>query len=183
MFAIKDNGVVYLVAPAWKRLCSACSDNEWYLTEENASVWKIPNDDDVIVAVSGCCFVADTLRFESDFFEGELSVERIVTELSPQLREFLDTCGKIPQNDKSSCYIFLAQKDRLFYLKFFQEAYEVDQYDTTDTMLLPALETSKGMPIEERIRFVASIAEASSPGTELPVHVIDTATCKIRLVK
>ena len=181
MIVIKDKDCVYLALRATNFLSDAAADHEWYLLEENATAWKVPNDDNIVMALEGSLFVADLLRYDPDFVRGELTVEKIAGDVLPRLKELLRSFDKLNKNGDMDGACCIAQGGRAFIITPVFDCYEIEDFEATDvdaSLALPILDTSKGLPPEERLVFVGNTLQQIECNPVLPLRVINTAACK-----
>ena len=188
MMIVKDNGYVYIAKYSWLSLCSGHSDTEWCLLEENVSMWKVPNEDDIIVALTGsnASFISDALRYEPDFVRGELSLDKIILEVIPELKELLKACGKLSENGRMRTSLVLAQKDRAYVVTGNFNCYEVEGDDAVGSdknFQRATLFMCKDLSPNERFRFSAKARGKAIQSNEFPLYVIDTKTCKPYLLR
>lgn len=188
MMVIKENGYVYIATDAWLRLCAGHADAEWYLNEENAPLCKIPNDDNIVAALIGpnASFLCDLLRYEPDSIRGELTLEKLILETAPDLRDFLKDCGKLSKTGSMRANIVFAQKDRAFIMTdnfHCSEVEDCEAFGRSENTLNAALYFSKGLPPEERFCACAKTLDEITGSNPFALYAINTQTCKPYLIE
>ena len=188
MMIIKENGCVYIAQRAWTCILQGHADNEWPLLEENACLWKVPNEDDIIVALEGknSFFISDLMRYEPDLIRGELTLDKLVLEFIPDLKDILTEYGKLNKKENMKTQIVFAQKDRAFVITGTFNCNEVEEFETVGRFAdisSSALYHGKGLASEERFRFSARTLEQITGANEFPLLAINTKTCKPYLIQ
>ena len=183
MMIVKENGHIYMAKIALIHLCAGHSDVEWCLNEENSNVCRLPNDDNIIVALDGpnASFISDLLRYEPDFIRGEVTIEKLILEVAPALKDFLQDCGKLDKKGSMGADIAIAQKDRAFIITDNFHCNEVEEFDAigrNENTLNTTLYLSKGLSPEERFCYSAKTLEKLLSYDRLPLIAINTETCK-----
>lgn len=186
MIIIKDNDTVYFADPTGYALVTACGDSLWDKHEENLNVWKIPNDDNIIVGVNPYSGLsADLFRYDPDFVRGELTMQKLMLEVVPKIKNRLKKYGKTKENGTIKDAFCFAQGDRAFVIRPSWDCDCVDRFEVSgyNQVSLSALRVSEGMPPEERLRFVAETIQAERKKLLFPLVVINTKTCKPYFLK
>lgn len=180
MMIIKDNDTAYIAIPTSSFLVSGYLDSEWEKLADNFPVWKVPNDDNIIVGVEGGGLEADIFMYDPDFVRGELTMEKLVLEVVPKIQKRLNRYGKIDKDGSMNCYFYFAQNGKMFGVTRAYDCDEIESYHANGSgsrMALSALSMTEGLPPEERLRFTTRLLEKGSKSNLFPLVVIDTKTC------
>ena len=187
MLVLKEKGVVYIAISTASLLCTGFADSEWYNHEENLSVWKIPNEDDIVVGMGGCGFVRDLFAYDEDFIRGELTLDKMILEVIPKIQKRLrryDNLNK-KDNEMRAAFVF-AQKDRAFSILSNFVCAEIEEIAVCGAdfdIALPALRIAKELPPEQRLLLVNDIVNQAIDHPSSPLCVINTKTCKPYLLR
>ena len=186
MLILKEKDTVYIALSGTTYLCTGSADPEWATEEENLAVWKVPNEDNIIVGMSGCHFIGDLFRYDEDFIRGELTQEKIILEVIPKIKKRLRRYDSLKKNDEMHASFVFAQKDRAFYVGKGFSCSEIEQFDVSGTGGKYAYSTfrlSEGLPPEQRLLFVDHLIKKGMNYPGFPLKVINTKTCKPYIIK
>lgn len=185
MIVLKDDDIVYIAFNGTPSLSSGSADSQWYFHEDNLPFWKIQNDE-IIIAVSGCGFVRDIFRYDEDFIRGELTMDKIIVETLPKIKKALSIYDSLKENgDTNSSFVF-AQKGRAFVLTPKFQCLEIDNFYVSGTGSLYASSTfniSKGKTPEQRLLFANEMIDRGMNFPPSSMTVINTKTCTPYFIK
>lgn len=179
MYIIKDKDVVYF-SELSVFYADACKiDTGAVFAEDNTLIWRAPNDDNIMIMVSGHSIVTDILRYDSDFFSGELTYDRIVAEFKPKLKDLFASFGKIDKNGNMPNSFALAQNNRAFIITGafeLEEVYDFASYSYDRSIVKSTLRLSPGQAVDDRLRLIKQVIEADDPGQKVCLTVMNNKT-------
>lgn len=186
MIILKENGICYLSISAYSFLSDGVADADYPMIEENMPAWKVPNDDNIVVAIEGCDLLADLLRYDPDFIRGELSVNKIVKDVMPKIIKVLKKYGKLRQDGDMNACIGFAQRDKAFMLTYTFDSDEIESaraFGPLSNFINPILHLAKDLDPKQRLITTTKIMCDAGYYNGPRMCVIDTETYKPYIIE
>ena len=153
---------------------------------DNTCVWKVGRNPHTVMGCGLYSAESDAFRYEEGIFKGRITCERLIDEIIPAMEKFADGKPHLSGNDRFEEFL-IAQDDKLFHIEAEHIAFEEDSFcvigGSTEGHVKGLLLATEGQPATERIRKAFEFAAKARQSFAYPISVIDTKTCKLKVLK
>lgn len=177
LIVIKEKNRVYMATTAYDLKYGLSRKDT--LHEENLPLWRAKNIPGCLMATSRCDMMGvDLLRYGDLHLRAALTPNNLIKKIVPAIHDQLEKFDQLDDKERNRFCIFLAKKDKAFFLSKIFCYIEVEEsmaFGAFDDIARGALLSTKGLPPLERIKAVCHVLERTTGHKQFPAVVMNTA--------